>query len=553
MQGMPRFTNIFSRVQFKEDGEDESLVVLEATGPFPFELVAEGPCLYSLKVRGKLNMFSGPLEVRDGIIKQVSIKEEGPEEARFLIHLEVPTEAFTTVQKGLPAKVTVHLSRKPMKEFYQGRLLVIDPGHGGPDAGHRGPVNLWERDMVWIAAREFAEILQHLGAMVVITREKEENPSWKERIKKAGTETSLFLSLHTHGSTDEKVRGAAVKYNPRAKGGENLARMVLEAITSKTKVPGRGVEPESELAELGETQALLVEMVTITNWVDEGVLRNPYFYRKLAQATLSAFYHFAILNEGYAGSEVFLKPSVEAAKTEEEAQKKDAKVGPPLHSIPKAAVKGARYIAKIPIRTHIITEKDNIVEVARRYTEGIVGPGDVIALAESVVAISQGRAILPENVKPGWLARFLCRFPEKSGSLATPAAMQLAIQEAGWLRILAGCLAAAIGRLLHRKGYFYIVAGRELALIDDVAGTMYPYDRHIVLGPREPQKVVEEIKKATRAEAVIADVNDLGCVDILAVTKGTALRAVQEALRDNPFGNEDEQTPIVVLKRLRVT
>ncbi|MCG0278850.1 MAG: coenzyme F420-0:L-glutamate ligase [Thermanaeromonas sp.] len=209
------------------------------------------------------------------------------------------------------------------------------------------------------------------------------------------------------------------------------------------------------------------------------------------------------------------------------------------------------FAGKIPIRTHIITEEDDIVEVAKRYTEGIVAPGDFIALAESVVAITQGRAILPEDVKPGWVARFLCRFPQKSGSLATPAAMQLAIQEAGIFRILAGCAAAAVGRLLRRKGYFYIVAGRELALIDDVAGTMYPYERHIVLGPREPQRVVQAIKQATGAEAVIADVNDLGCVDILGITDKGYLEAVIEALRDNPFGNEDEQTPIVVLKHVR--
>lgn len=203
----------------------------------------------------------------------------------------------------------------------------------------------------------------------------------------------------------------------------------------------------------------------------------------------------------------------------------------------------------IPIRTHVITEEDDIVEVARRYTSGIVEPGDVIALAESVVAISQGRAILPEKVKVGYLARFLCRFPNKSGSLATPAAMQLAIREVGAVRVLAGCVAAAVGKLLKRKGWFYIVAGRELALIDDIAGTMYPYERHIILGPKEPQKVVEAIKEATGVEAVIADVNDLGYVDVLAITRKEYYQAVKEALKGNPFGNEDEQTPIVILKK----
>ncbi|SMB91570.1 N-acetylmuramoyl-L-alanine amidase [Thermanaeromonas toyohensis ToBE] len=292
MEELPRFTNIFSRLQIQEEGEDESLIVVEATGPFPFELVAEDPYLYRLKARGKLNMFAGPLEVRDGIVRQVFIQEEGAGEVSFLIHLEVPAEGFATAQGGLPARAIVHISRRPMREFYQGRRVVIDPGHGGPDAGYRGPVNLWGKDVVWTTAQEFATALKHLGVEVVITREGEENPSWEERIKKAGPGTALFLSIHTHGSMDRKVRGAAVRYNPRVKGGEVLGRMVLEAITSKTKVPGRGIEPCHELADLGEIPALLLETVTITNWVDEGILRNPYFHRKLTLATLSAFYHF---------------------------------------------------------------------------------------------------------------------------------------------------------------------------------------------------------------------------------------------------------------------
>jgi len=206
---------------------------------------------------------------------------------------------------------------------------------------------------------------------------------------------------------------------------------------------------------------------------------------------------------------------------------------------------------QIPIRTHVITEADSIVELVKKYCPGIARPGDVICLAESVVAITQGRAILPQDVKSGKLAHFLSRFPAKEGSLATPPAMQLALEEVGTLRLLAGCVAAAVGRLIKKKGFFYLVAGRQLALIDDIAGTMYPYEMHIVMGPKEPGKVVKAIKKATGAEAVIVDVNDRRCVDILGITDRRYSRAVKEALQDNPFGNEDEQTPIVILKRKR--
>ncbi|WP_338834690.1 hypothetical protein MHLNE_10090 [Moorella humiferrea] len=218
-----------------------------------------------------------------------------------------------------------------------------------------------------------------------------------------------------------------------------------------------------------------------------------------------------------------------------------------------AGNKGKIIYDKVPVRTHIIMENEDIVELARKYSAGIAEPGDVICLAESVVAITQGRAVLPETVRPGRLARFLSRFPGKDGSLATPPAMQLAIEEVGTLRILAGCAAAAVGRLLKKKGLFYIVAGRELAFIDDIAGTMYPFERHIVLGPKDPERVVRNIKKATRAEAVIADVNDKGCVDILAITDKRYREKVIEALKDNPFGNEDEQTPIVILKRRKTS
>lgn len=202
----------------------------------------------------------------------------------------------------------------------------------------------------------------------------------------------------------------------------------------------------------------------------------------------------------------------------------------------------------VPIRTHVIGAEDDIVELARQYTEGVAAPGDIIALAESVVAITQHRAVLPQDVRPGLLARFLCRFPGKHGSLATPPAMQLAIREVGTARILLGCAAAAAGRLAGKKGLFYRVAGQELAFIDDVAGTMWPYEKHIILGPRKPDQIVDRIRRATSADAVIADVNDIKCVDILAASSPESSRIARESLTDNPFGNDDQQTPIVVIK-----
>ena len=205
-------------------------------------------------------------------------------------------------------------------------------------------------------------------------------------------------------------------------------------------------------------------------------------------------------------------------------------------------------VATYPIRTHLIGENENLVEVVKRYTGGITKPGDVVVVAESVVAITQGRAILPESVHPGILARMVCKLPGKDGSLATPPAMQLAIDEVGAYKVMLGVAAAGVGRLIGRRGDFFRVAGHTLAQIDDIAGTLPPYDKHVILGPSSPAKVARLIKDSVGVDIAIVDVNDLGCVDVLGTTNHAALDWVLQALASNPLGNDDEQTPIAILR-----
>lgn len=209
-----------------------------------------------------------------------------------------------------------------------------------------------------------------------------------------------------------------------------------------------------------------------------------------------------------------------------------------------------RRWAAVPVRTELITPGTDLPTFVQRYIQGIADSGDILCLAESAVAIGQGRAVRPADVRPSALARFLSRFPHPDGSLATPAAMQLAIQEVGALKILAGAAAAAAGRALHRKGWFYRVAGHALAQIDDIAGTLAPFENFIVLGPSEPQQTAEKVRQATGLHTAIVDVDDASHVDILALTGGIEPEELFLALLGNPQGNDDQQTPLVVLKRL---
>ena len=59
----------------------------------------------------------------------------------------------------------------------------------------------------------------------------------------------------------------------------------------------------------------------------------------------------------------------------------------------------------------------------------------------------------------------------------------------------------------------------------------------------------EEIRKATGAYgAVIADVNDLKRSAVLGKSRGLDPKQIARILIDNPFGNDNQKTPIVIIK-----
>ena len=206
----------------------------------------------------------------------------------------------------------------------------------------------------------------------------------------------------------------------------------------------------------------------------------------------------------------------------------------------------------IPLPTKIITPEDRLLKIVATYAGPHLQPGDTLVLAESVVAITQGRLIRPEQVKPSLWALALARFVNQDGSLSSPYAMQVIMNECGRLRtVLAFCAAAVTHLVLGRRGDFYRFAGQQAALVDDITGNMPPFDKHIVLGPSNPGQVVAEIKQQFGVEAAIVDANDLGRTKILAATSKASQPLLLKVFRANPAGNADQQTPIVIVRKTR--
>ena len=202
----------------------------------------------------------------------------------------------------------------------------------------------------------------------------------------------------------------------------------------------------------------------------------------------------------------------------------------------------------VPVPTRILTNKDNIVDAIMEYAGHDITNHDIVCVAESVVAITQGRYIRPEELYICWQARLMNRFVPGAGSMASIYGMQAAMEEEGKWNMLFSFIIGAVAKIFGKAGVFYARC-RQASLIDDVTGTMPPFDKCLVYGPADTDRVCEEIKNVTGAYgAVIADVNDLKRSAVLGKSKGINPGQIAKILIDNPFGNDNQKTPIVIIK-----
>lgn len=90
-------------------------------------------------------------------------------------------------------------------------LVVVDPGHGGPDPGRIGPSGLKEKDVVLQVSKRLARVLADRGYEVRMTRTTDTLIPLDKRAHMAnewrGSRPGLFLSIHANGVSDRRAMG----------------------------------------------------------------------------------------------------------------------------------------------------------------------------------------------------------------------------------------------------------------------------------------------------------------------------------------------------------
>jgi hypothetical protein len=205
-------------------------------------------------------------------------------------------------------------------------------------------------------------------------------------------------------------------------------------------------------------------------------------------------------------------------------------------------------VVAIPIRTPLVHPGDDLIAVVARAVGGIARAGDVVAVSETAVAIAQGELLAAELVRPSKLAFAIARRADPMATISQPESIQLVIDRVGAWRVVGACVLQFAGRLAGRRGDFYRMLGEAVAAFDGYTGTMPPYERAIVFAPRDADGFARALQARTGLAAAVVDANDLGRAKVLGASSDVCRPSVEAALLENPHGNADEQTPIVVLK-----
>lgn len=175
-----------------------------------------------------------------------------------------------------------------------GKTIVVDPGHGGRDVGAVGATGKYEKDVNHSVGQILREMLERLGATVLVTNTADNYMDGYARADIANAAAAdAFLSIHANAFTNPASHGTETYYwttNPYSK---HLADNIHQYLQSATGLADRGVKSEQFIV-IRETAmpSALVEIAFITNPAEEKLLFDPFFQQQVAAALRDGLLEF---------------------------------------------------------------------------------------------------------------------------------------------------------------------------------------------------------------------------------------------------------------------
>jgi len=179
-----------------------------------------------------------------------------------------------------------------------GKVIVIDPGHGGSDSGARGHYGVLEKDVTLYVGLRVEELLKQSGANVIMTRRTDvdvaspqaSNPQeLQARVNKCPPNTDIFISIHCNAFSNPKSQGMETYYYKGSPQSRRLATLLNEELDKAGGRVNRGVRTANfYVLHHNPYPASLIELAFITNYEEENLLASDDYQDALAHAIVKA-------------------------------------------------------------------------------------------------------------------------------------------------------------------------------------------------------------------------------------------------------------------------
>ena len=167
-----------------------------------------------------------------------------------------------------------------------GKVIVVDPGHGGKDPGAKSISGIEEKVLTYQTTKKVAEQLRAAGATVYMTRRGDYTSNLKQIVEftnKVGPD--LFISVHYNYSHKKSIAGTETYYYTGRS--RKLALSVHQALTSTLKRRDRGLRKAMFYAiHHAKVPAILIEPLYLSNYNDEKLARSASHQEKIASAVV---------------------------------------------------------------------------------------------------------------------------------------------------------------------------------------------------------------------------------------------------------------------------
>lgn len=285
----PKVTNIRATTigPALEGGVPFSRVVIESTLP------PHGYTVRRVNSKGvivilpgfELTPPEGSIPVYDGLVKEMFLTRAESDGVSVDIHLEHPTEVHTIIEPGTPSRLTIRLDRTFLQGIMAGRVVLIDPGHGGNDSGASGPTKVLEKNAVLDVGKRLAAAVRAMGGEALLTRDDDWDVSRGVRFRAAHEgRVDCLVSLHLGAPGTRNIRGTRTFYLPSHPESPTLAANIQAALVQKLNLVDRGVARDGKHFGDLPVPAVVAELVCLHHPVEEALLRSWIFRERLAQS-----------------------------------------------------------------------------------------------------------------------------------------------------------------------------------------------------------------------------------------------------------------------------